>query len=192
MDDCDSTPGITSNDVVIPTTCPADPIQEVIERTWTAVDACGKEEACLQTITVLKVVLALDIKPGSCPNGFNPDSGGLLPVSLLGTDTFDVSTIDLSTVLISLADCPTNAVAPIRSTFEDAGTPFDGTPCGCHTLTEDGLTDLSLKFKKSDAVAALGLEAMGPGDSVELVVSGKLDDGCSFIASDCVTRPGGP
>jgi hypothetical protein len=191
VDDCDAVPEIASDDVVIPTTCPADPIQEVIERSWTAVDDCGLESSCVQEITVLKLVLSLDIKPGSCPNGFNPNSGGVLPISLLGTDTFDVSTVDLSTVLISRADCPTDAVTPIRSRFEDAGTPFDGTPCDCHTLTGDGLTDLSLTFKKRDVVQALGLEGMVAGDSVELILSGELNDGCSFIASDCVTRPGG-
>ncbi|MCZ6698240.1 MAG: hypothetical protein O7D94_04840, partial [Planctomycetota bacterium] len=53
-DNCSATGDITieSSDVVTPTTCPADPVQMVITRTWTATDECGKFTTCDQTITV--------------------------------------------------------------------------------------------------------------------------------------------
>jgi hypothetical protein len=44
---------------------------------------------------------ALDIKPGSCPNPLNPRSHGVLPVALLGTEGFDVTDVDVSTLTIS-------------------------------------------------------------------------------------------
>jgi len=51
----------------------------------------------------------LDIKPGSCPNPFNAKlfeyvgcdnehKGGVLPVTILGSDGFDVYDVDIGTV----------------------------------------------------------------------------------------------
>ncbi len=187
VDNCDATPTIGFNDVVIPTTCPADPIQEVIDRTWTATDFSMNSSSCLQKITVLKQVKPLDIKPGSCPNAHRPNSKGVLPVSLAGTDEFDVATVDVSTLLISRADCVGGAIPPVRMRFEDAATPFEGVLCDCHSVGGDGILDLSLKFDRVDLRGALLLDAFAPGDSVELVVSGTLLDGCDFIASDCIS-----
>lgn len=180
-------------DNVIPTTCPADPIQEVIERTWTATNnTSGNSSSCDQTITVLKKVFPLDIKPGSCPNSYNRRSHGVLPVGLLGTADFDVTTVDLNSVVISRADCIGGAAAPNEgppgphSVFSDVGTPFPGVPCDCHELTGDGVVDLSMKFPTDDVVDVLELNDLPAGALVELVVSGTLADGCKFIATDCV------
>jgi hypothetical protein len=74
----------------------------------------------------------LDIKPGSCPNSFNRKTHGVLPVALVGTEDFDVSTVDLATVRLSRADGVGGSVAPHEgprgphSVFEDVATPFDG------------------------------------------------------------------
>jgi hypothetical protein len=70
----------------------------------------------------------LDIKPGSCPNPLNvkpfvdppvnakPKKGGVLPVAVLGTGEFDVSDIEVSTLLL-------NGVASLRYGFEDVAAP---------------------------------------------------------------------
>jgi hypothetical protein len=42
--------------------------------------------------------VAIDIKPFSWPNSINPKSGGVVPVAILGTDDFDVTTIDVTTL----------------------------------------------------------------------------------------------
>lgn len=186
-DNCDPDPTISFADNVVPTPCPADPVQEVIERTWSATDFANNSNSCQQDITVLKLVLELDIKPGSCPNAYNFYTRGKVPVSLVGTPGFDVTTVDLSTLLISRADCVGGAVAPIRSNFEDAATPLAGALCDCHELTGDGILDLSLKFDRRDLDTELELGAFSPGDSVELVLSGTLAGGCEFIASDCIS-----
>jgi hypothetical protein len=146
------------------------------------------------------VSLALDIKPGSCPNSFNRGSHGVLPVGLLGTDVFDSATVDLATVALSRADGVGGSVAPHEgppgphSEFEDVGTPLHGDPCDCHEEEGDGFVDLSMKFKTDDVVTELELNALPAGALVELVVSGDLLDGTPFEASDCIrlVPPGTP
>lgn len=143
----------------------------------------------------------LDIKPGSCPNSFNRQSGGVLSVALLGSEEFDASQVDLSILRLSRADGVGGSVSPHegppgpRSVLEDVASPFDGLTCDCHDLDGDGVIDLSLKFRTQDVVEALGLEGLSSGALVELVVTGKTSDGCAFASrSDCVrlVPPGTP
>ncbi|MHC4648611.1 MAG: hypothetical protein ACYTBJ_24405, partial [Planctomycetota bacterium] len=47
----------------------------------------------LITYDVTPVQVAVDIKPGSCPNPLNLASRGVLPVAVLGSEDFDVSSI---------------------------------------------------------------------------------------------------
>ncbi|MHC4235423.1 MAG: PQQ-dependent sugar dehydrogenase, partial [Planctomycetota bacterium] len=123
---------------------------------------------------------ALDIKPGSCPNSVNRGSRGVVPVGLLGTAGFDVSTVDLASVRLSRADGIGGSVAPHEgppgphSVIADVGTPFDGETCDCHDLSGDGIDDLSMKFRTADLVAALELDLLPAGALVELTVSGSL------------------
>ena len=58
--------------------------------------------------------------------------------------------------------------------------------CDCHELHGDGIPDLSMKFSRPDVDAILELSSVTPGALVELVVTGQLDDGCVFVARDCV------
>ena len=138
------------------------------------------------------LTLDLDIKPGSCPNSFNPKSHGVLPVALVGTVEFDPTEVDLSTLQLSRADGVGGSVAPNEgppgphSVLEDVATPFDGELCDCHELEGDGILDLSMKFRTVDVVDALLLNDLPAGDLVELVVSGALLDGTAFSASDCI------
>jgi hypothetical protein len=77
---------------------------------------------------------SVDIKPGSCPNSYNRSSRGVLPVAILGTGDFDVTQIDLESVVISRADGMGGAIGPNEgppgphSEFEDVGTPFEAAP----------------------------------------------------------------
>ena len=134
----------------------------------------------------------LDIKPGSCPNPVNRSSHGVLPVTLVGTDDFDVMDIDLASILLSRADGVGGSVAPHEgprrphSEYEDVATPFDGELCDCHALGSDGIIDLSMKFKTQDVVEALELDLLKPGDVVELVVDGILLNKTPFTATDCI------
>jgi parallel beta-helix repeat protein len=144
--------------------------------------------------------VALDIKPGSCPNSFNRDSNGVLPVALAGTPGFDVTEVDIGSIRLSRADGVGGAVAPHEgppgpySVFEDVATPFAGETCECIEAEGDGIMDLSLKFLSNDVVGMLDLNGLPDGDLVELVVSGQLLDGTDFSANDCIrlVPPGTP
>ncbi|MEO6131142.1 MAG: T9SS type A sorting domain-containing protein, partial [Saprospiraceae bacterium] len=48
-DNCDLSPMVTFNDVILPGLCPQ---EQTIQRTWTASDDCGNNATCLQTISV--------------------------------------------------------------------------------------------------------------------------------------------
>ncbi|MEA1901385.1 MAG: hypothetical protein U9N47_11635 [Thermodesulfobacteriota bacterium] len=112
------------------------------------------------------VECAVDIKPGSCPNPLNVNSKGLLPVAILGTDNLDVTTIDLNTIRLM-------GVAPVRSDYEDVGTPFypligKEDKLDCHEEDGDGIGDLSLKFDRQEIVQAI------EQSSQDEVVDGKV------------------
>ncbi len=142
----------------------------------------------------------VDIKPGNCPNSFNRNSNGVLPVAALGTAGFDATMIDVGSIVLYRADGVGGEVAPHEgppgphSTFEDVATPFEGETCDCHDLGGDGIVDLSLYFKTEDVVEALALDDLPAGALVELVVSGSLLDGTPFSGSDCIrlVPPGTP
>ncbi len=136
---------------------------------------------------------SLDIKPGSCPNSFNRNSNGVLPVALVGTDDFDVTEVDLASILLVRTDGLGGSIAPHEgppgphSEFEDVATPFEGEEqCDCDELGGDGILDLSMKFKSANLVAALELDDLKAGDFVSLTLTGNLLDGTPFEAADCI------
>ena len=132
---------------------------------------------------VLRV--ALDIKPNSCPNPLNLKSKGVLPVAILGSNTFDVTQIDVLTVALE-------GVAPLRSSLEDVATPFvpitgREDALDCTEASADGFVDLTLKFDRQDVVAALG--SVNDGDVLVLQLTGNLlpaFGGTAFTGEDVV------
>ncbi len=124
----------------------------------------------------------LDIKPQSCPNPFNVKSKGVLPVAILGTEEFDVSTIVPTSVRLA-------GVEPIRDSLEDVAAPLvDPNECECSTNGPDGFTDLTLKFETQAVLAALG--EVNTGDIVTLRLTGVLNDETSIEGADCVVIVG--
>ena len=114
------------------------------------------------------VHIAVDIKPQSCPNPINVGAQGVLPVAILGTASFDVTTVDPSSV--KLQDVPA-----LRSALEDVTTPFTGTlmnATDCTTAGPDGFTDLLLSFDNQAVSAALG--PVTDGQVLILTLTGKL------------------
>ncbi len=189
-DTCNSTPTVTFSDVVTPDNDPSTPLVETITRTWTADDGCYTA-TCDQVIYVEAEEPPmedpyLDIKPGSCPNPINVNSGGVLPVALVGSVGFDVRDVDPSTLVLRRSDGVGGSAVPVRIRLEDVATPFDGEGCDCHTLTGDGITDLSLKFSKQQVVQMLALDGEPHFSYVELELAGQLQDGTDFAARDCV------
>jgi len=120
--------------------------------------------------------VSLDIKPGSCPNPINNRSRGLLPVAVMGTATFDVNDIDVSSLQLEGVD-------PFLSGYEDVGTPYGGDLCGCTEAGPDGFLDLTLKFFTEDVIDAIGEFPLGDRT---LTLTGTLLDGTPIQGQDCV------
>jgi hypothetical protein len=128
------------------------------------------------------ILVGVDIKPGSCPNPLNVKSRGLLPVAVLGSEDFDVSSIDAASIRLA-------GVAPIRSSYEDVATPVsDSNECECSTEGPDGFLDLTLKFETQSIVEAIG--EVNHDDELMLELTGVLSDETPIEGSDCVTIRG--
>jgi len=140
-------------------------------------------------LTLQKVVpprdVPVDIKPQSCPNPLNVKSKGVLPVAILGTAAFDVTQVDVTTVLLE-------GVSPLRWDLEDVATPFEpfiGKEA-CDECTDegpDGYLDLTLGFDKQEIVAALG--EVEDGQCVVLRLTGNLKEefhGMPIVGEDVV------
>jgi hypothetical protein len=145
--------------------------------------------------------IPIDIKPGACPNPWNRNGRGILTVAVSGTEDFDVTDIDLSTLVISRADGEGGTLAPNEGPpgphpmVKDIATAFaPADTCDCEHLGADGIPDLSLPFRTNDLVRELDLGDLPQGAMPELLVSGTLFDGTPFSGSDCVrlVPPGTP
>ena len=118
----------------------------------------------------VQLTVALDIKPGSCPNPFNRGKRGVLPAAIVGSADFDVLQIDPDTLHL-------NGIAPLRWSYEDSATHYlgQGGPSSCFDCVEegpDGYIDLGMKFD-AQSVASL-LQEYERGDCVVLTLTAEL------------------
>ena len=110
----------------------------------------------------------IDIKPGSFPNSINPSSNGVIPVAILGTSSWDVSTVDPTTlVFMAVGDNPTLVISnAIGFGFEDVND--DGfTDLVAHILTQTTWIDCNTTFgqlygETSDGRNILGFDSINP------------------------------
>ncbi len=117
---------------------------------------------------ITAIHVAIDIKPQGCPNPFNVGAMGVLPVAILGTANFDVTTVDSTSIKLQ-------GVPALRSALEDVATPFLGTvknATDCTTAGPDGFIDLVLHFDDQAVSAALG--AATDGQVLLLTLTGNL------------------
>jgi len=156
------------------------------------IDECVENECASEPDPACELQVHLDIKPGSCPNPVNVKDQGVMLVAIVGDAFFDVSLIDVNSVSLQRADGIGGTVAPLTlsgvpwANVEDVATPFDGYLCDCHTLTGDGIDDLSLKFGAQEVVTAFALWSVPNGEYVTLTLTGSLTDETVFRGSDCV------
>ncbi|HEG43965.1 MAG TPA: DUF3466 family protein, partial [Phycisphaerales bacterium] len=140
----------------------------------------GERRAFL--MTPVTITVAVDIKPGGCPNPVNVKSKGVLPVAILGSADFDTATIDPASIELA-------GVRPIRSSIEDvAGPAAETSDCNCGEDGPDGIDDLTLKFETQEIVGALG--EVNTGDVRTLTLTGVTQDGIPIEGADCVTIVG--
>jgi hypothetical protein len=106
-------------------------------------------------------------------------ANGILPVAILGSEEFDVGSINVASILL-------HGVAPIRSDYEDVSAPVVDADeaCECTSVGPDGYIDLTLKFDRQDIAAALG--EVNDGDVIELTIEGETADGIAILGSDCI------
>jgi hypothetical protein len=169
------------------TGCPADRY-DVTLRTWTATDACGNTQSCVQELHTLRQIWDLDILPGSCPNTLGVHVGpAVVTIALTGAPGQNVADVIPGSVRIYTEQCQSGPVAPIGTSIADIARPTPGSVCLCQTLTGDSTPDLKLQFDRATLVDGLGLDALATGTTTRLIVTGMLQNGCPFLALDCVT-----
>ena len=138
------------------------------------------------------IEVSLDIHPASCPNPLNTKGKGVMPVAILGTEDFDVTQVDPTTVRIILDPESGEKAVPLRWSLEDVATPYEPSngvePCyACTEEGPDGYLDLTLKFDMQEVVALLG--EVVDGECVVLTITAFLKeeyDGMLLVGEDVV------
>lgn len=148
---------------------------------WVAGSAWAKE------IGMSFVEVDIDIKPWSDPNSINTKSKGVVPVAILGSAFFDVTTVDVTTVVFGPDDATAKHDLTDPVTYADHYVmPYlydpDGIPGSgdeyMRTANMDLIPDLVFHFPQR----ATGL-AVGDTDAC---LSGQLTDGTPFSGCDAV------
>ena len=123
--------------------------------------ATGEVHAALWDVTFATLV-QIDIKPGSSTNPLNPFQRGVIPVAVLGSETFDATSINAATLAFGTA-----GAAPAH---KNGGHLTD--------VNDDGFVDLLSHYRVADTGIVTGDD--------EACVNGQLFDGSFFQGCDSI------
>jgi hypothetical protein len=119
-------------------------------------------------LEVETIAVEIDIRPGSDSNPIVPSGRGNLPIAILGSETFDVLDVDVTT----LAFGPGAAAPSHDLTKPDA---FDD---HLRDANDDGLLDLISHYR---------IEQSGVSpDDAEACLTGETHDGAPFEGCDAI------
>lgn len=108
------------------------------------------------------IPVTVDVKPDDCGSHIKMKKNGVVPAAIMGEDgVLDVSQIDPATIRF-------DGVPPLRSAFEDVGTP------GSCEGERDGVMDLVLKFDNGLLTEALEGAGAVDGEERTMSVTGNL------------------
>jgi hypothetical protein len=174
-------------------------------------DSNGSALDCLTWVAqVLSVefdpTVFVDIKPGSCPNPFNPRSRGSVPVAIAGSADLPVFRINPRSITLTT---PSGNVVPALGQYliRDVTEPYAGDPNDCHDCFDeddpanfncdldpcvpgydaycgDRYPDLVVKFDAQALATAIGRV---PLDScIALTLKGRTRRGAPILGGDLV------
>jgi hypothetical protein len=112
--------------------------------------------------------VAIDIKPGSDPNAINPSAEGLIPVAILGSNSFDVAHVDATTLAFDRDGTGPAHDLSDPAEFADHLEDVDG----------DGFTDLVSHYRTEETGIAFG--------DTKACVTGETIGGMPFEGCDAV------
>jgi len=101
---------------------------------------------------------SIDIKPGSYPNCFNVNGHGVIPVAILGSADFDVTTIDVSSLDFGGLDVRVKGNGSPQCSVKDVSGDFtypEGAPDGYDDLVCQFVDDSSSTWSPHDGMAAI-------------------------------------
>jgi len=108
----------------------------------------------------------IDIKPNSDPNSINTKSMGLVPVAILGSETFDVADVDVTTLMFGNAS-PAHDLTDSDTYNEHI-----------QDVNDDGFDDLVSHYKQKDTGIVCS--------DTEATLTGELFDGTPIEGTDSV------
>ena len=120
------------------------PIEVTINGITTEIEVGASDRISTE---VSEIEVDIDIKPGSFPNCLNVNGHGVIPVAILGSNTFDVTQIDISTLKFAGLNVRVKGNSSPQCSAEDVTGDFTN-PAGA----PDGYEDLICQFVDDPSV----------------------------------------